>query len=209
MKSITLKYLHEADANSVVLEKGDIKIDNNNWNFPCDVNAKFNIAFNSDHIFLRFDVSEYETCALYTELNDPVYEDSCVEFFISFDREHYYNFEFNCIGNVLAGYGKGKNDRAKIDENVLRNIITSPSLGRNKIKILGRRISWTLDIAIPVQTFVFTEIDSLSGKNATSNFYKCGDKLPNPHFLSWSPIENESPNFHLPEFFGEMIFESK
>lgn len=208
MKSITPKYLPEADANSIVLDKVENKIDNHNWDYPSDVNVKFDIGFNSDFIFLKFAVSEYGLSASYTKINEPVYEDSCVEFFISFDNENYYNFEFNCIGNVLAGYGRGKVNRIRIDEEKLKNIITFPSLGRNKINFFDKSIDWTLDIAIPIQTFAFTDIDLLSVQGATCNFYKCGDKLPKPHFLSWSPIKNETPNFHLPEFFGKLIFES-
>ncbi|WP_262895053.1 carbohydrate-binding family 9-like protein, partial [Parabacteroides distasonis] len=26
----------------------------------------------------------------------------------------------------------------------------------------------------------------------------------NPHFVSWSPIDLPEPNFHCPEFFGEI-----
>lgn len=40
-----------------------------------------------------------------------------------------------------------------------------------------------------------------------ANFYKCGDKLQTPHFLSWNPINLEKPNFHCPEFFGTLNFE--
>ena len=39
-----------------------------------------------------------------------------------------------------------------------------------------------------------------------ANFYKCGDKLQTPHFLSWNPIDLEKPNFHCPEFFGMLRF---
>ena len=35
---------------------------------------------------------------------------------------------------------------------------------------------------------------------AKANFYKCGDKLPVPHFLSWKPINVPAPDFHLPCF---------
>ena len=38
------------------------------------------------------------------------------------------------------------------------------------------------------------------------NFYKCGDNCRQPHYLSWSPIALEKPNFHCPEFFGEIMF---
>ena len=39
-----------------------------------------------------------------------------------------------------------------------------------------------------------------------ANVYKCGDLLPVPHFISWNPITTESPDFHRPEFFGQMRF---
>jgi hypothetical protein len=42
---------------------------------------------------------------------------------------------------------------------------------------------------------------------ARGNFYKCGDSLSVPHFLSWQPIDNPTPNFHLEKFFGELDFE--
>ncbi len=49
-------------------------------------------------------------------------------------------------------------------------------------------------------------IDSLEGKRIPANFYKCGDKLRTPHFLSWNKIEIEKPDFHRPDFFGELHF---
>ena len=39
------------------------------------------------------------------------------------------------------------------------------------------------------------------------NFYKCGNQLPKPHFLSWNPIPTDNVQFHCPEFFGELDFE--
>ena len=39
------------------------------------------------------------------------------------------------------------------------------------------------------------------------NVYKCGDNLSQPHFLSWQPIHTDKPNFHVPQFFGEVEFE--
>ena len=37
------------------------------------------------------------------------------------------------------------------------------------------------------------------------NFYKCGDATLLPHYLSWSQIDTEQPDFHRPEFFGELL----
>ena len=41
-------------------------------------------------------------------------------------------------------------------------------------------------------------------KTLRANFYKCGDNCDKTHFLSWSPIALEKPNFHCPDFFGEL-----
>jgi hypothetical protein len=52
-----------------------------------------------------------------------VHEDSCVEFFISFEEDSsYYNLEINCIGTCLFGYGKGKDEREMVDPVVIRKI---------------------------------------------------------------------------------------
>ena len=37
--------------------------------------------------------------------------------------------------------------------------------------------------------------------------YKCGDQTKYEHYMSWNYVGNEVPQFHSPEFFGEMIFE--
>ena len=41
-------------------------------------------------------------------------------------------------------------------------------------------------------------------------FYKgidLGGWISQWHFLSWRPIRTEKPDFHRPEFFGEVTFE--
>ena len=48
---------------------------------------------------------------------------------------------------------------------------------------------------------------SLDGQTIKANFYKCGDELQTPHFLSWNPINIEKPDFHRPDFFGSLEFE--
>jgi hypothetical protein len=38
------------------------------------------------------------------------------------------------------------------------------------------------------------------------NFYKCADDTAFKHYLSWNPILTPNPDFHRPEFFGELRF---
>jgi hypothetical protein len=38
-------------------------------------------------------------------------------------------------------------------------------------------------------------------------FFKCGNDTGHPHYGSWQKIENPTPRFHLPQYFGELEFE--
>ena len=66
---------------------------------------------------------------------------------------------------------------------------------------------WSLTLAIPPQALFRHALTDWSGLKARMNLYKCGDNLSHPHFLSWRPIQTEKPDFHRPEFFGEVTFE--
>lgn len=42
-------------------------------------------------------------------------------------------------------------------------------------------------------------------KKRTGNFYKCGDELKKPHWISFFPIiQRTDPQFHRPECFGHL-----
>jgi len=165
----------------------------------------FNIAYNDDSILLKFSVKEKFFKAEYKQTNQPVYKDSCVEFFIGFDEnDTYYNFEFNALGTALVAFGS-TGDREFLPDSVITNIEVSKS---SRV-IAGDSLphEWALNIAIPLATFSRHTNIKLKGITARANFYKCGDDLPEPHFLCWNNITTDQPNFHLPDYFGELIFE--
>jgi len=162
----------------------------------------FSIAHNSHSIFLKFFVEENEIRANITKTNGAVWKDSCVEFFISFNESGYYNFEFNCIGTVLAAFGKNRNERTFLPEEVLKKIETQTKLTKG-----SNRFYWKMLIVIPIQTFIHDSFQSLDGIIGKGNFYKCGDELSQSHYLVWSKIHSDKPDFHLPQFFGEIRFE--
>ncbi|MGQ1784546.1 MULTISPECIES: carbohydrate-binding family 9-like protein [unclassified Saccharicrinis] len=206
MNRIVIAEITNAENNWPHSLKNEHRIENNNWNYASDVRVGFNIGYDSGNIYLKFFVEESNTKAVYRAFNEPVYEDSCVEFFISLDGENYYNLEFNCIGNILGGYGSERNNREVIPASVLQQIVTKPSLGSNRIEIIDRKTDWTLGVKIPISVFIHDKIEKLNGVQASCNFYKCGDKQVFPHYLSWNPITARKPDFHLPQFFGEIIF---
>lgn len=162
------------------------------------------VAHNGRNIFLKYTVLEDDIRSVYNQINDPVYRDSCVEFFISIhDDVNYYNLEFNMAGTCSIGYGPERNNRQELPADDIRKISTQTKLYR-----LNKQFNycWDLVMVIPGSVFVHHPGIDLSGLRCRVNFYKCGDDLPRPHFLSWNNIDAEQPNFHLPEFFGEACF---
>ncbi len=143
--------------------------------------------------------------ARYKHINDPVYKDSCVEFFIAFgDEKGYYNFEFNSVGTALCGYGEGKNNRQDLPVAIIATIDTLSTMEQQDNE--AGLCNWELTLFFPISVFVHHSINDLTEQKCRVNFYKCGDELPEPHFLSWAPVKHPYPEFHLPEFFGSVVF---
>ena len=185
-----------------VTKNGLTQIPWSKYNYKPSV--EFTIAYNEYNIFLKYYVSECSIRAVNTSINSSVWEDSCVEFFIKFEEDNaYYNFEFNCIGTALVGYGESQTGRLLLPEELISNIVCKSVIVKDHS---STELHWELTVVIPKSLFCYTKIDTLKGKRCTANFYKCGDLLPVPHFISWSNILAPEPNFHLPEFFGTLYF---
>ncbi len=166
----------------------------------------FSIAYTEDCILLKYFVQEKAIRIMHHADNSPVYEDSCVEFFIAFGNDAgYYNLEFNCEGACLAGFGKNRSQRQLIGEEVIRKI-RRQSVIQSLAEEENKKIDWELTLVIPLEIFVHRRISHLKGLHCRVNFYKCGDKLPEPHYLAWKNVAAASPNFHLPKFFGTIYF---
>lgn len=179
------------------------KIDQAPWqeDFPYKPEVKFQIAYDSEYIFLHYVVHEEYVKASHIRANENVWEDSCVEFFISFDdRKTYYNFEFNVLGTGLIGYGSAvKTERQRLNAEQIDAVDAYVQLK----KVNGKK-EWEISLVIPKTTFA--EQVAFEGNTFHANFYKCGDELPQPHFLAWNTIDLPKPNFHQPQFFGVITF---
>ncbi len=209
MKEITVTYLKEVDHISsnlqLLLNKQErYLLDHTPWSsYPYKPRVEFSMAYSDKHIFLKYFVAEKTIRAATSNINGRVWEDTCVELFIGFDAEGYYNLEFNCIGTALVGFGTDKHNRELIPAEVISELEFESSI-HNTSKDL---IHWELTLAIPFGVFARHSISSLKGRQCRANFYKCGDLLPEPHFVTWSYISSDEPNFHLPQFFETLNFE--
>ncbi|MDM1047997.1 carbohydrate-binding family 9-like protein [Sphingobacterium hotanense] len=170
--------------------------------FPYIPKVQFQVGYSDQDILLHYSVEEEFVKGQYIRPNENVWEDSCVEFFVSFDnRETYYNVEFNVLGVGLVGYGtsiKSNRNRLSAEEILQINAYSS-------VRTVAGKKSWQQILQIPFHIFK-ANAEELQCKKAYANFYKCGDALPNPHFIAWNDIDNPTPNFHLPQYFGEVTF---
>ena len=180
-----------------------------NWKeYPYQPDVKFRAAHTGDAILLHYQVTEASVRAVATADDGRVWEDACVEFFLSPEsNDFYYNFECNCAAKLLLHGGPAGGERPGAAEDVLKSVKRWASLGTEPFAERVGECSWEVALVIPASAIFRHEIADLNGKAMRANFYKCGDLLQTPHFLSWSPIDLPQPKFHCPEFFGEIVFE--
>ena len=191
------------------------EIGSNNWKeqYPYTPQASFRIAHNYNSILLEYKVEEETIRAMADRDNGRPWEDSCCEFFfapgISEDNPEdlYYNIECNCRGALLVACGKGREKRVEAPVILVDSIDRLSSLGEGKMEERPAKGPWTLTLVLPKRLFFKHHKLSLEGLKARGNFYKCGDKLSKPHFLSWNAIDVPAPDFHVPEYFGTLNFE--
>ena len=118
----------------------------------------------------------------------------------------YYNIECNCIGSLRMNAGVGKQGRTAAGEEVLSRIKRFSTIERHHFEKEHFDV-WRIALVIPKEAFFLHDLPTLQGLEMKANFYKCGDNLPTPHYLSFAPIDSPAPDFHLPEFFADFILE--
>jgi hypothetical protein len=183
-------------------------IDTLNWTgYSYKPRVELSIEYSDREIFLKYYISENHFKAEMTESNQNVFEDSCVEFFVSPEDDGiYYNLEINGIGTCLLGSGTGRANSTRVNPEIISKIRRLSSAGVKPVKEKAGEFSWTITVAIPFDVFFHHKIKELKGKVFRANFYKCGDKLAVPHYVTWNPVGTPSPDFHQPDYFGIIKF---
>ena len=176
-----------------------------NWpeTFPYTPFCGGRVARTKDALVVDFRVSSLDLRAQNTEDNGRQWEDSCVEVFIQDPgKADYYNFEINALGKVLACYGPVREGRTRRPEEQMKKILRFAHLEGGPLDKDGIQ-TWRVGVVIPFE-LIGIHPDNLP-HSIRANFYKCGDKTAHPHYVSWSPIDTPKPDFHRPDFFGELI----
>ncbi len=162
-----------------------------------------------------FRVQDRYVRCVHQAYGDPVYRDSCVEFFVQPKAGGgYFNFEFNCGGAFLCNYitdetrvATGFKTAVKLTAADVARVRVVSSLPRIVEPEIAEPVSWWLTFAIPAEVMekFVGPVGLLSRQTWHGNAYKCGNDTSHPHWAAWSPVDRL--NFHLPRCFGELVWE--
>ena len=77
---------------------------------------------------------------------------------------------------------------------------------RPQSRSTGWRTAGSATFIIPTQTIhsLYGKLWFLPGDKLRGNFYKCGEKTPQPHWGSWAKLSGDTPQLHQPAYFGDL-----
>lgn len=156
--------------------------------------------------FVQMTCEESKPKRTFVNFKDPVYQDSAMEAFLAFlGKEEalsndvmYVNFEVNPNAAMYAAYGKGRKDRKYLPESYLEQVACQSTVEEER---------WSVSFLIP-EVFLREEcgIEEIGEETRIyCNFYKISESKEVEHYGSFSKIESETPNFHLPLYFAEAV----
>lgn len=174
--------------------------------------AKAKVTYDDENIYVIFRVKDRYVSCKEQGYNSPVSNDPCVEFFFSPDMnlpERYFNLEVNCGGTALMKYNIiPRKEFTFLEPADIRKIEIAHSLPSHIDPEIAGPVTWTIEYKIP-----FTLLQKCSnitipkhGVSWKANFYKIAAKTSNPHWITWSFVNNPTPDFHLPQYFGTLQF---
>lgn len=168
-----------------------------------DTSVKIAIANDEIHIWAK--AQDKHIRAKSQNLNDPVYIDSCFEFFVTPWGEKsgkYLNMEVSCKGVLYMAYQDGKGGKVHITEQQAQLVSIQSTL--EGVENVQEVEDWELKIILPIAV-----LEELSGEKIEKdlwygNFYRCGGEIDD-QYAAWNSLEFEKPNYHLPMQFGKLI----
>lgn len=135
----------------------------------------------------------------------PVSDDSCVEVFLRpCEGGEYWNLEFNIAGYINASHRLLRSEKTPLTADECASIVRKANPQLSAPAEGTETCGWTLEVNIPWEII---GVEPRKGLRISGNFYACAGKAPKPYYLSWAPIATGKPDFHRPEFFGDIILD--
>ena len=176
--------------------------------------ARAKLLYSMEGLYGLYQVQDRYVRCVHRRYQDPVFKDSCVEFFVQPRSDKgYFNFEFNCGGSLRAFYiedptrtsagFKAFSCLTKQDGRQVRIYHSLPSLMEPERE---DPVTWHLEFHIPLNLLekYLGSVETHPGVTWRANLFKCADQTSHPHWAAWSAVN--ALNFHLPECFGAIRF---
>jgi len=168
------------------------------------------MMYDTENVYLIYKVEDRHVRIQTTKFNGPVSTDACVEFFFSPDSDwplRYFNVEINAGGTGLMSYHKdGK--RTNLKEEDFSVVEIAHTLPKKLEQEISEPVTWFLEFKMPLSLLAkygnFTQ--PKKGVEWKANFYKTSSRSTNPHYITWNVVQNPVPQFHLPQYFGTLVF---
>ena len=173
------------------------------------------MLYDDEAVYIQFSCEDESIYAVHSEVNSEVWADSCVEFFAMPNPDNddrYFNAEFNCIGAFLFGWGRNLQENCfppVEPEITTRHLEISASVPGPVKEESTQDDGWWVAARIPfelISELSGSRVQPASGTKWRANFYRCGGKT-NIQYACWNWIDTPKPDYHRPEFFGEIVFE--
>lgn len=168
-------------------------------------------------LFSRLACEETNPHRVHVYHKAPVWKDSALELFLAFpvsvdktvgtltNESLYLNFEVNANGAMYAKYGYGKTKRDFVPDQVYRESRCNTVIGRSGWRADFLVPEWYLEEVTGRKLVSWLKADE--GGQMYCNFFKISESPEIEHYLSFSEVGGETPNFHQPVYFAEAAYE--
>ena len=179
-----------------------ITLTHTGWLTPCPIAAAAQVCHDGENLYVRMEAEEQPIKATLTGPLDQVCNDSCLEFFLAPipGESRYFNFELNPLGTLYLGFGGPRPNRIRQVPKNAKDLF--------QIQPFTTETGWGVTFRVPLSFLRLYYAGFTFTGETEANFYKCGDQTPVPHYLAWSPLSSETPDYHRPQDFGRLIFEA-
>ena len=134
----------------------------------------------------------------YTQQDDPVFKDSCMEIFLDCYPElpeyGYLNVEINSAGAMRCRFGPDRQNRI---------FLLEKGIPRPEVTVTKTEDNWQICVIFQekmLELLYERPCAFAPGHEMRGNFYKCGDETDTPHWTSW--MQMRRLDFHDPACFG-------
>ena len=153
----------------------------------------------NEGLCIRMESFAVPTRVVHQAQNAPVWEDDCLEAFLSFDGKHYIHLAANPNGILYGSFGLNADKQVPLSELGLPLPNTEVKRGAE---------GWSVVLFIPdVGAQILYGAVPGRGTVIHGNFCARGEQTALPYYASWSPIPTQTPDFHRSEWFGNLIIE--